>query len=218
MRVRVRVTGIIQGVGFRPFIYRIAVKNNLKGYVRNMGDAGVEILLEGEENAINNFLMDLKTKKPSLAQIHEVITTEVKGQYEYTDFKIIESSDKAELSGSVIPQDVAICNECLKELRDKSNPRYNYFFITCTDCGPRYTVIERLPYDRENTTMRDFPMCSFCQNEYRNPLNRRFHAQTVACPRCGPKAYLTTSNGEIIPFMDPIREAGKLIAEGFIVA
>lgn len=218
VRVRVRVTGIIQGVGFRPFIYRIAVKNNLKGYVRNMGDAGVEILLEGEENAINNFLMDLKTKKPSLAQINEVITTEVKGQYEYTDFKIIESSDKAELSGSVIPPDVAICNECLKELRDKSNPRYNYFFITCTDCGPRYTVIERLPYDRENTTMRDFPMCSFCQNEYMNPLNRRFHAQTVACPRCGPKAYLTTSNGEIIPFMDPIREAGKLIAEGFIVA
>ena len=218
VRVKVRVTGIIQGVGFRPFIYRIAVKNGLKGYVRNMGDAGVEILLEGTERAVNSFLKDLKEKKPLLAQIHEVITTELGGVNEYTDFKIYESSKKAELPGSVIPPDIAICDECLKELRDKDNPRYDYFFITCTDCGPRYTVIERLPYDRENTTMRDFPMCSFCQSEYTNPLNRRFHAQTVACPKCGPKVYLTTCEGELIPSEDPIREAGKLIAEGFIVA
>ena len=218
VRVKVRVTGIIQGVGFRPFIYRIAVKNGLKGYVRNMGDAGVEILLEGTERAVNSFLKDLKEKKPPLAQIHEVITTELGGVNEYTDFKIYESSKKAELPGSVIPPDIAICDECLKELRDKDNPRYDYFFITCTDCGPRYTVIERLPYDRENTTMRDFPMCSFCQSEYTNPLNRRFHAQTVACPKCGPKVYLTTCEGELIPSEDPIREAGKLIAEGFIVA
>ena len=218
MRVKVRVAGIIQGVGFRPFIYRIAVKNGLKGYVRNMGDAGVEILLEGEEKAINNFLKDLKEKKPPLAQIHEVITTKLSGKHEYKEFRIIESSREAELSGSVIPPDIAICDECLKELRDKNNPRYDYFFITCTDCGPRYTVIERLPYDRENTTMRDFPVCSFCQSEYTDPSNRRFHAQTVACPKCGPKAYLTTSEGEPIPNKDPIREAGKLITEGFIVA
>lgn len=218
VRVKVRVAGIIQGVGFRPFIYRIAVKNSLKGYVRNMGDAGVEILLEGTENAIDNFLKDLREKKPPLAQIHEVVTTELGGEKEYGDFRILESSKKAELSGSVIPPDIAICDECLKELRDKNNPRYDYFFITCTDCGPRYTIIERLPYDRENTTMRDFPMCSFCQNEYTDPLNRRFHAQTVACPKCGPKAYLTTREGEPLPSEDPIRDAGKLIAEGFIVA
>ncbi|MEM3783621.1 MAG: carbamoyltransferase HypF [Candidatus Bathyarchaeia archaeon] len=218
VRVKVRVTGIIQGVGFRPFIYRIAVKNGLKGYVRNMGDAGVEILLEGTEKTVNTFLKDLKEKKPPLAQIHEVITTELGGENEYTDFKIYESSKKAELSGSVIPPDIAICDECLKELRDEDNPRYDYFFITCTDCGPRYTVIERLPYDRENTTMQDFPMCSFCQSEYTDPLNRRFHAQTVACPKCGPKVYLTTCKGELIPGEDPIRETGKLIAEGFIVA
>jgi len=218
LRVKVRVAGIIQGVGFRPFVYRIAIKNGLKGYVRNMGDAGVEILLEGEEKAIDNFLKDLKEKKPSLAQIHEVITTKLSGKHEYKEFRIIESSREAELSGSVIPPDIAICDECLKELRDKNNPRYDYFFITCTDCGPRYTVIERLPYDRENTTMRDFPMCSFCQREYTDPSNRRFHAQTVACPKCGPKAYLTTSEGEPIPNEDPIREAGKLITEGFIVA
>jgi len=218
VRVKVRVTGIIQGVGFRPFIYRTAIKNGLKGYVRNMGDAGVEILLEGEENAINNFLRDLKEKKPSLAQIYEIITTKLEGENQYTNFTIEKSSEESELSGSIIPPDVAICDECLKELREKDNPRYEYFFITCTDCGPRYTIIERLPYDRENTTMREFPTCSFCQKEYEDPLNRRFHAQTVACPKCGPKVYLTTCNGELVPANDPIREAGKLLAEGFIVA
>jgi hydrogenase maturation protein HypF len=218
MRVKIRVTGIIQGVGFRPFIYRIAVKNGLKGYARNMGDAGVEILLEGEENAINNFLKDLREKKPPLAQIHEIITVKLEGENQYTSFVIEKSSEESELSGSVIPPDVAICDECLKELRSKDNPRYDYFFITCTDCGPRYTIIERLPYDRENTTMRDFPMCSFCKSEYKNPLNRRFHAQTAACPECGPKVYLTTCKGEQISTKDPIRETGKLLAEGFIVA
>ncbi|MEM3553930.1 MAG: acylphosphatase, partial [Candidatus Bathyarchaeia archaeon] len=218
MRVKVRVTGIIQGVGFRPFVYRIAVKNGLKGYVRNMGDAGVEILLEGEENAINSFLRDLREKKPPLAHIHEIITLKLEGENQYTSFTIEKSSEESELSGSVIPPDVAICDECLKELRERSNPRYDYFFITCTDCGPRYTIIERLPYDRGNTTMRDFPMCGFCQKECKDPLNRRFHAQTVACPKCGPKVYLTTSRGELVATDDPIREAGKLLAEGFIVA
>ncbi|MEM3703293.1 MAG: carbamoyltransferase HypF [Candidatus Bathyarchaeia archaeon] len=218
VRVRVRVTGIIQGVGFRPFIYRIAVKNGLKGYVRNMGDAGVEIFLEGEENAINNFLRDLREKKPPLARIHEIITTKLEGEHQYTSFTIEKSSEASELSGSVIPPDVAICDECLRELRDRNNLRYDYFFITCTDCGPRYTIIERLPYDRGNTTMQDFSMCSFCQSEYNDPLNRRFHAQTIACPKCGPKVYLTNRKGELISHKDPVREAGKLIAEGFIVA
>lgn len=218
LRVKVRVSGIIQGVGFRPFVYRTAIKNGLKGYVRNMGDAGVEILLEGEENAINSFLRDLREKKPPLARIHEVITVKLDGENQYESFTIEKSSDESELSGSVIPPDVAICDECLKELREKGNPRYEYFFITCTDCGPRYTIIEKLPYDRENTTMRDFPMCDFCQKEYKDPLNRRFHAQTVACPRCGPKVYLTTCKGEFVRVDDPIREASKLLAEGFIVA
>jgi hydrogenase maturation protein HypF len=122
------------------------------------------------------------------------------------------------LSGSVIPPDIAICNECLAELRDPKDPRYEYFFITCINCGPRFTIIERLPYDRANTTMREFPMCGFCQKEYADPLNRRFHAQTVACPTCGPKAYLTTRDGEPIQQKDPVREAGKLLTEGSILA
>jgi hydrogenase maturation protein HypF len=218
VRVKIRVTGIVQGVGFRPFIYRTAVESGLNGYVRNRGDAGVEILLEGEGESVNNFLRDLREKKPPLARIYEIITSPLKGKNEYENFAILKSSEEAELSGSVIPPDIAICDECLRELRDSKNPRYEYFFITCTNCGPRYTIIEKLPYDRENTTMRDFPMCIFCEGEYTNPLNRRFHAQTVACTKRGPKVYLTTRKGELISNNDPVREAGKLLSEGFIVA
>ena len=218
MRVRINVTGIVQGVGFRPFIYRTAVRNGLAGYVRNRGDAGVEILLEGNGQRIQSFLHDLKEKKPPLAQIHDIITTALTGKSEYAKFTIYKSSEETALSGSVIPPDIAICNECLQELRDPKDPRYEYFFITCTNCGPRFTIIERLPYDRENTTMSEFPLCGYCQKEYSDPLNRRFHAQTVACPKCGPKVYLTTRNGEPIRHEDPVREAGRLISEGAILA
>lgn len=218
MRVKVTVRGIVQGVGFRPFIYRIAVKNGLTGYVRNKGDAGVEILLEGENEAIRKFLKDLKEENPPLAQIYETTTSPLKDKEKHKNFTILKSCEKSQASGSVIPPDVAICDDCLRELRDPENPRYEYFFITCTNCGPRYTVIERLPYDRETTTMKDFPMCGFCSSEYTDPSNRRFHAQTVACSKRGPKAYLTTNEGESVDNTDPIREVGKLLSEGFIVA
>jgi hydrogenase maturation protein HypF len=218
LRVKINVTGIVQGVGFRPFVYRIAVRNGLAGYVRNRGDAGVEILVEGNAQGIQNFLRDLKEKKPPLAQIHGIITTTLTGKNQHTKFAIYKSSEETELSGSVIPPDIAICNECLQELRDPKDPRYEYFFITCTNCGPRFTTIERLPYDRENTTMREFPLCGYCQREYADPLNRRFHAQTVACPACGPEAYLTTRTGEKIQHEDPVREAGRLLSEGAILA
>jgi hydrogenase maturation protein HypF len=216
--VKVNVTGIVQGVGFRPFIYRNAVHKGLKGYVRNMGDAGVEMLLEGNHQAIIKFIHDLRTGHPPLARIYEVTTSKLAGKPEYAEFTISRSSNEAESSGSTIPPDVAICDDCLDELRSPDNPRRDYFFITCTDCGPRFTTIERLPYDRENTTLREFPMCEFCRSEYFDPLNRRFHAQTIACPRCGPKAYLTTANGELIENEDPVRQAGRLLSKGNIVA
>ena len=218
MRVKLKVTGIVQGVGFRPFVYRIAVANCLAGYVRNRGDAGVEILLEGEAQNIKTFTRELIKKKPPNAQIERVKSFELSGANQFSEFTIWKSSDEAELSGSIIPPDIAICNECLAELRDPKNPRYEYFFITCTNCGPRFTIIERLPYDRENTTMREFPLCGFCQREYDDPANRRFHAQTVACPPCGPKAYLTTRSGKSVDTKDPVREAGKLLSEGNILA
>ncbi len=218
MRVKINVKGIVQGVGFRPFVYRIAVKNGLAGYVRNRGDAGVEILLEGTADAVDGFLRDLQVQKPPMAQIHEIQKTPLSGENEYAAFAIGRSSEALEHSGSVVPPDSAICNDCLRELRDPNDPRFDYFFITCVNCGPRFTIIERLPYDRENTTMCEFPLCSFCAKEYRDPQNRRFHAQTVACPTCGPKAYLTTNLGEPVDVADPVRAAGRLLSEGKIVA
>ncbi len=218
MRIRINVTGIVQGVGFRPFVYRLAVRNRLTGYVRNRGDAGVEIFLEGEMQGIKTFIKDLTKQKPPLAQIDHVKSTELYGKNQYQNFTIYKSSQEAETSGSIIPPDIAICNQCLKELRDPKDPRFEYFFITCTDCGPRFTIIERLPYDRENTTMREFPLCGFCQKEYTDPADRRFHAQTVACPTCGPRAYLTTNKGKPIQVKDPVREAGKLLSEGSVLA
>lgn len=218
LRVKIKVTGIVQGVGFRPFIYRTAVKNHLTGYVRNRGDAGVEILVEGLDKNVNLFLKQLRLEKPPLAQIHQILVERLSGENAYHSFSILKSSKKIELSGSVVPPDLAICDECLNELRDPRNPRYSYFFVTCVNCGPRFTIIKRLPYDRQNTTMCNFPMCNFCQKEYVDPTNRRFHAQTIACAKCGPEVYLTTNTGEKISCGDPVREAGKLLAEGNIFA
>jgi hydrogenase maturation protein HypF len=218
LRVKITVTGIVQGVGFRPFVYRLAIRNGLIGYVRNRGDAGVEILLEGEAFSIDRFMIGLTEEKPPLALIEKIKHETISGKNEYLTFSIYKSSKETEASGSIIPPDIAICNQCLNELRNPNDPRYNYFFITCTDCGPRFTIIERLPYDRENTSMREFSMCSFCLREYEDPANRRFHAQTVACPDCGPKAYLTTRTGELVQTPDPVRLAGKLLSEGNILA
>ncbi|MEM2920978.1 MAG: carbamoyltransferase HypF, partial [Candidatus Bathyarchaeia archaeon] len=218
LRAEIIVKGIVQGVGFRPFVYRIAVENNLSGYVKNRGDASLEIVVEGKKSNVETFTKCLRDSPPPLSQIYDVSVdyTPVKG--EFVKFSIVESSKSGNLSGSVIPFDVAICDRCLEELRDPANRRYDYFFITCTDCGPRYTIIEALPYDRPNTAMQDFPMCEECGKEYSNPANRRFHAQTIACRNCGPKVFLTDSVGKLIQVSDPIREAGRLIEDGYIVA
>ena len=218
MRVDVIVKGIVQGVGFRPFIYRIAVENRLLGYVRNRGDAGVEIVAEGTKEAVTSFLKCLNEEKPPLAQIYDVSVKYAKDTACFSAFRILKSLEAGNSPGSIIPYDVAICDQCLNELRDPENMRYNYFFITCTQCGPRYTIIQGLPYDRPNTTINDFPMCEACRKEYIDPTNRRFHAQTVACAHCGPHVLLTTNTGHPVSVDDPIWEAGRLVEEGFIVA
>ncbi len=218
MRAVIKVSGVVQGVGFRPFIYRTAVRNGLVGYVKNRGDAVVDVVVEGKEKSVKTFLRELKENKPPMARVHETTINYAKDKGDFKKFLILESSREAELSGSVVPPDVSICSDCLKELRDPGNQRHNYFFITCTNCGPRYTIINAVPYDRSNTTMRDFSTCEFCNEEYEDPSNRRFHAQTLACSNCGPRAYLTTKNGQHVPGRDPIREAGKLLEEGYIVA
>ncbi len=218
VRAEIKVSGVVQGVGFRPFIYRTAMKNGLVGYVRNRGDALVDLVVEGKENGVKTFLKELKENKPPLARIHEITTNYAEDTGEFEKFTILKSSKQAELSGSVIPPDVSICDDCLKEMRDPENQRYDYFFITCTNCGPRYTIINVVPYDRSNTTMGDFSMCDFCGKEYKHPSNRRFHAQTVACGKCGPQACLATNQGQRLSSKDPIREAGRLLEEGYIVA
>ncbi|MEM2094278.1 MAG: carbamoyltransferase HypF [Candidatus Bathyarchaeia archaeon] len=218
LRAEIIVKGIVQGVGFRPFIYRIAVENNLTGYVKNKGDASVEVVVEGKRNEVEKFIKSLREKSPPLSQIYDMSVNYALCKGEFVKFSIVESSESGNLSGSVIPFDVAICDRCLEELRDPANRRCGYFFITCTDCGPRYTIIETLPYDRPNTAMQDFPMCEECGKEYSNPADRRFHAQTIACEKCGPKAFLTDSVGKLIEVSDPIREAGRLIENGYIVA
>lgn len=190
MKVRIKVKGIVQGVGFRPFVYRIAKKNNLKGYVKNMGNY-VEILIEGKKEDIRNFINDLKNKKPPLSRIDKLDIEEIKGIEEFDDFYIIKSENAKDEEEGTIPADVAICDDCLKEMLDKNDRRYRYPFIACTNCGPRFTIVEKLPYDRENTSMRDFPLCEKCLEEYKNPLDRRFHAQATCCPICGPKVFLS---------------------------
>ena len=212
----IHVEGIVQGVGFRPFVYRIAHENDLRGYVKNLGDAGVEIVIEGKEEDIRKFLRDLKEKKPPLARIERIKKKEIPPQG-FDRFYIEKSSQKGAGGDSIIPPDVAICDDCIRELFNPADKRYMYPFIVCTNCGPRFTIIEDLPYDRENTTMREFDMCDFCESEYRDPLNRRYHAEPVCCPVCGPNYRLYTNSGEEITG-DPLKKAARLIDEGYIVA
>ena len=218
MRAEIVVRGMVQGVGFRPLVYRLALKNRLLGYVRNRGDAGVDVVIEGSDSGVQQFIESLKEQKSPLAQIYEMSINYVQERGDFTTFSIIESVKGGSLPGSIIPYDISLCDKCLAEFRDVRNRRHNYFFITCTECGPRYTIINKLPYDRLNTTMQDFPMCKECMIEYNDPADRRFHAQTIACQTCGPHMFLTDNTGKVIEGNDPIRQGGHLLEEGFILA
>ncbi|MEM2760203.1 MAG: carbamoyltransferase HypF [Nitrososphaerales archaeon] len=218
MQVRIIIAGIIQGVGFRPFIYRIANENNLSGFVRNRADASVEILVQGEQKDINRFLHDIKERRPVLASYDDFRVEHVEEQQNFDGFSILPSDKSREITGSVIPPDISICNECVREVSDAKDRRYNYHFNTCTKCGPRFTVIEELPYDRSKTTMSDFELCAPCSAEYNDPLNRRFHAQTIACVDCGPQLFVTDNKGVKIDVNDPITLVARLLKEGYIVA
>src|SRR5579884_2305525 len=183
----VRVRGVVQGVGFRPFVFRLARAHALYGWVLNE-ENGVDIHLEGTEPALDAFVRGLETDPPPAAQITaiEVEASEAAG---FTDFTIRDSRRLGQPTVRISP-DLPVCDECLAEMRDPRNPRYRYPYINCTNCGPRYTVIERLPYDRPNTTMRPWAMDALCSFEYHDPADRRFHAQPIACPACGPEYVL----------------------------
>ncbi len=208
---RLIVKGIVQGVGFRPFIYRIAVQNGLNGWVKNLGDAGVEVIVAGEGAGIERFLRDLVERRPPLAEIDGVEVEEFTPDSVPRGFEIRGSSSEGRGSGT-IPPDVAICDECLNDVRGETRYR-RYWATSCVNCGPRFTVIERLPYDRPRTSMDEFPMCDDCRYEYTDPLDRRYHAQTIACPRCGPKLSFSGCSAG-----DPIKEAAAALRGGAIVA
>ncbi len=211
------VDGIVQGVGFRPTVYRLAKVMDLVGYVRNMGNI-VEIVLQGSYDDINLFVDELQIHKPVRSQINNIKVDMNKTTDDdpvYDDFTILESSNK--ISGSaVIPPDMTICDECLEEVLDLNDRHYYYPFTACTNCGPRFTLISDVPYDRKNTTMDDFPLCTNCNKEYLDPIDRRYHAEATCCPDCGPEVYLYKDG--LIPSKDPIRDASQLIDEGEILA
>ncbi|SFM30239.1 hydrogenase maturation protein HypF [Methanolobus profundi] len=212
----ITVEGIVQGVGFRPFVYRIAKNHNICGYVRNTGGR-VEIVAEGSQGNIKNFLNSLISDKPDVSQIYSIEQeeTDIHG---YTDFSIIQSSSDRTPNSILVP-DIGICNNCTLELADPQNRRYSYPFISCTECGPRYTVTNTLPYDRYNTSMGEFKPCPICDKEYSSPSDRRFHAQTVCCQECGPQLKFTDSNGQLISHRDnAITDCSNAINEGKIQA
>lgn len=194
-RLKVIIRGAVQGVGFRPFVYRLATEMNLKGYVLN-SSKGVFIEVEGETDLLKNFLLRLEKEKPSISIIQS-LEYQILDLIGYTDFEIRKSEKEEETSALILP-DIATCKDCLQELFDPNDRRYLYPFINCTNCGPRFTIIEMLPYDRPRTSMKNFQMCPDCEREYHNPEDRRFHAQPIACPVCGPHIELWDFNGESI--------------------
>ncbi|HEY5195020.1 MAG TPA: carbamoyltransferase HypF [Solirubrobacteraceae bacterium] len=237
-RVRVRVSGTVQGVGFRPFVFRLAEELALAGRVRN-DERGVEIEIEGERRAVADFLERLSADAPPLAQV-ESVTAEPLPVLGENAFLIAPSVHEHD-ADTPVAADAATCTECLAELSDPDDRRFRYPFINCTNCGPRFTIVRGVPYDRSLTTMADFVMCSACRAEYEDPRDRRFHAQPNACPACGPRAWLVVAGSgigiavrsgigvprgsgmdlvgaELAPSSDVVRAAARLIADGAIIA
>ena len=212
MAKKILTQGIVQGVGFRPYVYRLATDLNLKGYVRNLGNV-VEIILEGED--IDLFIERFQKELPPIARIDSMNIKDIEFN-NYADFKIIESADS--YSGvSVIPPDIAICDSCLEEIRNPKDRRYKYPFNACTDCGPRFTVIDSVPYDRDKTSMDEFPLCDDCLVEYREPLDRRYHGEAICCSECGPQMAIYEKDS-LIECDNPIRLGAEKLKEGKILA
>jgi hydrogenase maturation protein HypF len=202
-RRRYRARGVVQGVGFRPFVYRLAYERRLGGFVLNDGD-GVVIEVEGRE--LDAFAEELVSRSPAIATVSS-LTAEALPPLGEREFRIVESVPTGR--SALIPADIATCDDCLRELFDPGDRRYRYPFVNCTQCGPRFTIVQAVPYDRPNTTMAGFPLCPDCRREYEDPADRRFHAEPIACPACGPR--LSMSLGEAV---DVLRDGGILAVKG----
>ncbi|HUH96291.1 MAG TPA: acylphosphatase, partial [Anaerolineales bacterium] len=212
---RIHISGIVQGVGFRPFVYNLATRLGLRGWVRNTS-AGVDIEVDGEHDVLVAFIHAVRSEAPALSHIEE-LTSSFGGAHGFRSFEIIHS-ESLDSAFQPISPDVAVCDDCLRELFDPSDRRYHYPFINCTNCGPRFTIIKDIPYDRPQTTMAPFAMCQDCEREYTDPSNRRFHAQPVACPSCGPRVWLERQGTQRAAEADAIQQTRQLLAQGQIVA
>lgn len=215
VRMRIRLNGIVQGVGFRPFVYRLARRLSLTGWVNNDSD-GVCVEVEGRRKDVRLFAQLVRQEAPPLAQIVESQETEITPAGD-TEFSIMASEGR-EVASTFISPDVATCDDCLAELFDPSDRRYRYPFINCTNCGPRYSIVEGIPYDRPLTSMKMFPLCADCEREYRDPADRRFHAQPNACPVCGPHLSLYDNKRNLIDGDDPITASVSILRQGKILA
>jgi len=212
---KIHIKGIVQGVGFRPFVYSLAIRNHLSGWVRNSSN-GVEIEVNGTFSEMENFLFELKNSPPPLSRIDTFVSEETSVS-NYKEFVILGSDAR---EGEFIPvsPDYSICDDCLREMFNPSDRRYRYPFINCTNCGPRFTIIQDIPYDRPNTTMASFELCDDCLAEYKNPLDRRYHAQPVACPACGPNVSLVINHELVCDGDEAITKTRQMIKSGQILA
>nr|EAL3816368.1 carbamoyltransferase HypF [Campylobacter fetus] len=212
---KIKISGLVQGVGFRPLVYELALKSKLFGEVRNDG-FGVKIILACTQKECQNFIENLKNHLPPLARIDQLIITQISIS-NYENFSITPSLENTKSTPML--SDFALCKECKKEFFDEKNPRFLYPFITCTHCGPRFSIIKNLPYDRCNTTMEALKMCEFCKSEYEDPKNRRFHAQPISCPQCKIDVFLKNKKGEILAQDDEaFKTCAKLLKQGKILA
>lgn len=225
-RIHIHIEGIVQGVGFRPFLHRLAEEHGICGWVRNTS-AGLEGILEGETPELDLFLTELKTSPPPMAQIEAIWTENIDissdtAQHTGTFDRFTIRESRIRTGSTLISPDITMCPECEAELYDPSDRRYRYPFINCTNCGPRYTIIESLPYDRERTVMKEFPMCQDCADEYSDIQDRRYHAQPDCCPDCGPEVFYTDSTAGTsdcsVSGNDAFRRSQELLTDGGILA
>ncbi len=215
IRRRIRVRGVVQGVGYRPFVHRVASEWSLAGHVGNDTD-GVFVEVEGPPDAVAAFEARLRADAPPLARVDEVESVAM-ARVGDAGFRIVESRADTAVRTFVAP-DAALCEDCRQELFDPADRRYRYPFITCTNCGPRFTITERLPYDRPNTTMAGFALCAACSEQYHDPVDRRFHAQPLACADCGPRLWLESAAGRTDGTDEALVAAQRALADGQVVA
>ena len=217
LEAEIRITGRVQGVGFRPFIFREAVRNGLTGHVINLGDSGVEVIVEGYQSRIESFVRDVKSRAPSVAEMERfsIVYRPYRGRFK--EFSIDKSNNGGKIASGIFPPDIGICDDCRDDMDRLGSRWYRYPFTACAWCGPRFTGIRSLPYDRERTHMDRFPMCSHCGVEYHNPMDRRFDAQGITCSSCGPKMRLFAASGKEVKVDDVFENAAELLNQGKIL-